>query len=218
MGVERDTLLGGTSLGDGQADTEDGIGTEAGLVGGSVELNEELVDLGLVLDVDILLDQSRGDDLIDVLDGLEDTLAEPLGLVTVTELASFVLACSLRKQEEKVRKRRLEAGGKGRERRGGKSISQRTGRSSRGDNGTVEAGLSHDIDLDGGVATRVVDVAGVDLGDRHVGWNWGEVSFGKTRKRFVYKGTGSSRGRMEMRRGEKWVWKRRGFRKGTLVR
>ena len=101
MGVERDTLLGGTSLGDGEADTEDGIGTEVGLVGGSVELDEELVDLGLVLDVDVLLDQGGGDDLIDVLDGLEDTLAEPLGLVTVTELASFVLACWLRKKKIK---------------------------------------------------------------------------------------------------------------------
>ena len=56
---------------------------------------------------------------------------------------------------------------------------RRTSRSSRGDNGTVEAGLSHDIDLDGGVATRVVDVAGVNLGDRHVGWNWEKVSLGR---------------------------------------
>ena len=92
MGVERNTLLSRTSLGNGQGNTEDGIGTEVGLVGGSVELLEELVDLGLVLDVDVLLDQSRGDGLVDVLDSLEDTLSKPLGLVTVTELASLVLA------------------------------------------------------------------------------------------------------------------------------
>lgn len=73
VGVQGNTLLRGTSLGDGQADTQDGIGTEVGLVGGAVELDEELVDLGLVLDVDVLLDEGRSNDLVDVLDGLEDT-------------------------------------------------------------------------------------------------------------------------------------------------
>jgi hypothetical protein len=43
----------------------------------------------------------------------------------------------------------------------------RTGGSSRGDNGTVETGLGNDVDLDSGIATRVVDVASVDLADRH---------------------------------------------------
>lgn len=31
----------------------------------------------------------------------------------------------------------------------------------------MEAGLCHNIDLDGGVTTRVIDVASVDLGDGH---------------------------------------------------
>jgi hypothetical protein len=33
----------------------------------------------------------------------------------------------------------------------------------------VEASLGDNVDLDGGVSTGVVDVAGVDLGDRHDG-------------------------------------------------
>jgi hypothetical protein len=63
------------------------------------------------------------------------TLASPLALVTITELAGLVGA----------------GGGTG------------------GDNGAVEASLGDNVDLDGGVSTGVVDVAGVDLGDRHVG-------------------------------------------------
>ena len=41
------------------------------------------------------------------------------------------------------------------------------GGSARGDNGAVQAGLSDDVDLDGGVTTRVVDGASVNLGDGH---------------------------------------------------
>lgn len=44
----------------------------------------------------------------------------------------------------------------------------RTRGSARGDNGAVEAALSDDVNLNGGVAARVVDRAGVDLGDGHL--------------------------------------------------
>ena len=73
MSVERDTLLSSTSLGNGQADTEDGVSTEFRLVGSSIKLVEELVDLGLVLDIKVLLDDGAGNDLVDVLDSREDT-------------------------------------------------------------------------------------------------------------------------------------------------
>ena len=78
MHVERDTLLGSGSLGDGQADTQDGVGTEVALVDGAIELVEELVNLGLVLDIDVLLDESRANGLVDVLDGLQDTYCNQL--------------------------------------------------------------------------------------------------------------------------------------------
>ena len=93
VSIEGNILLGGTGLGDGERDTEDGVGAELGLVGGAIEVDEELVNLGLVLDVNVLLDESGADDLVHVLDGLENTLASPLGLVTIAELASLVLAC-----------------------------------------------------------------------------------------------------------------------------
>lgn len=73
VSVERDTLLSSTSLGNGQADTEDGVGTKVLLVGRAVELVQELVNLGLVFDVEVLLDDGRSDLLVDVGDGLGDT-------------------------------------------------------------------------------------------------------------------------------------------------
>ena len=73
MSVEGNTLLSGTSLGNSQGDTEDSVGTELALVGGSIELVQELVDLGLVLNIDVLLDEGGANDVVDVLDGLEDT-------------------------------------------------------------------------------------------------------------------------------------------------
>jgi hypothetical protein len=45
---------------------------------------------------------------------------------------------------------------------------ERTGGGTRGNNGASETRLgSHDINLDGGVATGVVDVTSVNLGDTH---------------------------------------------------
>lgn len=90
VSVERDTLLGSGSLGNSHGDTEDGVGTKFSLVLGSIKLVEESVNGGLVLDVELLLDQSRGDLLVDVGNGLGDTLTTPLALVTIAELASLV--------------------------------------------------------------------------------------------------------------------------------
>lgn len=105
MGIERHLLLSSTGLGNGQADTKDGVGTKLGLVGGSIEVNQELVDLGLVLDIDALLDERGADDLVDILDGLEDALAAPLGLVAVAELASLVLAYTTNTVSSRSRRR-----------------------------------------------------------------------------------------------------------------
>lgn len=149
VSVERDTLLSGSGLCNGHGDTEDGVGTQLLLVLGAIELVQEGVDSGLVLDVDSLLDESGGNGVVHVGDSLGDTLAAPLGLVSIAEFASLVGA------------------------------SRGTG----GDDGTVKAGLGDNVDLNGRVAllsvsevtesddgvtyTRVVDGAGVDLGDSH---------------------------------------------------
>lgn len=149
VGVERDTLLGSGGLCDGHGDTEDGVGTQLFLVLGAIELVQEGIDSGLVLDVDSLLDECGRNGVVHVGNGLGDTLTAPLGLVSIAELAGFVGA------------------------------SGRAG----GDDGAVQAGLGDNVDLNGRVAlldvsrgrdpmptqtyARVVDRAGVDLGDGH---------------------------------------------------
>lgn len=85
-------LLGSSGLGDGQRDTKDGIGSELGLVGGSVQLDQELIDLWLILDIDVLLDDSRANDIVDIGDSLKNTLSGPLALVAVTKFAGLVLS------------------------------------------------------------------------------------------------------------------------------
>ena len=66
-------LLSGTSLRDGHRDTKDSIGTELGLVVGSIELDEEVVDFLLGSDGDLSLNQLGSDGVVDGSDGLEDT-------------------------------------------------------------------------------------------------------------------------------------------------
>lgn len=76
VGVQRNTLLGSTSLGNTQTDTQNGIGTQLSLVGSSIELFKEVIDLGLVFNIDVLLDEGRSDDFIDVLDGSQNTFTK----------------------------------------------------------------------------------------------------------------------------------------------
>ena len=71
--VEGDTLLGSSGLRDSDGDTEDGVGTELALVGGTVELDQEVIDLLLLGDLEASLEESGGDDVVDVGNGLEDT-------------------------------------------------------------------------------------------------------------------------------------------------
>lgn len=71
--VERNTLLASTSLGNSKGNTEDGVSTKLALVLGTIELDHEFVNGLLVSDGDVGLNQSRADNLVDVLDGLQDT-------------------------------------------------------------------------------------------------------------------------------------------------
>lgn len=85
VGVEGEALVGGTGLGDGHRDTEDGIGAELALVRGAVKLDHEVVNLLLRGDRELGLDEGGTDNLVDVLDGLEDALPDVV-LAAVTEL------------------------------------------------------------------------------------------------------------------------------------
>jgi hypothetical protein len=71
--VQWDTLLNSSGLCNSHADTQNGVGTELCLVWGTIERLDELVNLGLVLEVNVLLDQSWSNDIVDIGDGLEDT-------------------------------------------------------------------------------------------------------------------------------------------------
>ncbi len=77
-------LLGSTSLSDAQAHAKNGIGTQVRLILGVVQLDEEVIDGLLVFHIQIGIDHLRCDELVDVLDGLQDTFAAPLGLVAIS--------------------------------------------------------------------------------------------------------------------------------------
>ena len=70
VGIERYTLLSSSRLSHSHRNAEDCVGSKLGLVGGAVELVEEGIDRGLILDIDVLLDQSRGNLIVDVGDSL----------------------------------------------------------------------------------------------------------------------------------------------------
>ena len=72
VAIERDALLGGAGLADGQGDAEDSVGAELGLVFRSVEFQHESIDAGLIRFVKVLRDQSRADRAVDVLHGFEN--------------------------------------------------------------------------------------------------------------------------------------------------
>ena len=65
-------LFGSTSLGNSHTDTKDGVGTKFTLVGGAIELDEELINGLLVSDSNTGADQLGGNDAVDMIDGLED--------------------------------------------------------------------------------------------------------------------------------------------------
>lgn len=84
-------LLSCSGLGNSKTDAENGIGAQLALVRGSIEIDQELVNLWLVLDIDVRLDEGGANDLVDIGHGLGDALAEPLRLITITELDGLML-------------------------------------------------------------------------------------------------------------------------------
>lgn len=91
--VQGDTLFGGTCLGNSQRHAEDSVGPQFRLVLSSVEFEHELVDLGLLSDLQTCLQQFGGDDFVDVVYGFLNSLAVVFGLNIVAEFQSFVDTC-----------------------------------------------------------------------------------------------------------------------------
>lgn len=85
-------LLSSSGLGNGQRDAKNGVGAQLGLVGGAIQLDEEVINSLLVLNINVLLDDLWADDGVDVGNSLQDTLSSPLGLISITELTCLMLA------------------------------------------------------------------------------------------------------------------------------
>ena len=82
--VQRKTRRLGSGAGDGQRHAQDGVGTELGLVGGTVRGNQCGIDGALIEGVEA--HDCVGALIIDVLDGLRDALAQVAALVAIAQL------------------------------------------------------------------------------------------------------------------------------------
>lgn len=69
----KEDLLSSGSLRNRHGNTKNGVGAQLCLVRRAIELVEEFIDLCLFLDVQILLDQSGSNGVVDVGDGLGNT-------------------------------------------------------------------------------------------------------------------------------------------------
>ena len=78
----------GRRLGAGQGSAQNGVGAQLGLVGGAVQLDEGLVDGGLIQHIHA--HQALGDVGVHVLHGGEHALAQVTALVAVAELAGLI--------------------------------------------------------------------------------------------------------------------------------
>ncbi len=90
VGVERPPGARRRGLRDRKRDAEDGVGTEAPLVRGAIELDHETIDLGLA--ARIPADELAREDTIDVRDRLLDTLSLIALRLAVAELDGLVLS------------------------------------------------------------------------------------------------------------------------------
>lgn len=83
VSVQGNSSLGSGSSASSQRNSENGIGSQFALVVGAIEFDEEFIQLLLL--GDILANNSRGDDLVDVLHGSADTLAHVLGFIAISQ-------------------------------------------------------------------------------------------------------------------------------------
>ena len=130
--VERELRLLRCGVSDSQGHTEDGVGTELGLVRSPVELDHGEVNSALLVGLET--EDFLTDDIEHVLDGGQDALAT-VAFAAVTQFDSL----------------------------------EGTRRGTGGDDGaTCRSGVEDHLDLNGGIAAGVEDLAGVnELNDCH---------------------------------------------------
>ena len=88
--VKWDTLFSSGSFGDGNANAQDGIGSEFTLVRGTIKLDKEVIDVLLGGDLEARLNQLGGNDVVNIGNGLRDACAG----VTGAYLRIFLRGCS----------------------------------------------------------------------------------------------------------------------------
>ncbi len=81
--------VGGRGLCGSERDGEHGVGAQASLVGGAIELDHDLVDLLLIRGIEA--DDGIGDLAVDVFDGLENALAAVTAFVAIAEFDGLEL-------------------------------------------------------------------------------------------------------------------------------
>ena len=74
---ELTNLLRRSRLSNSQTYAQNGIGTKIRLIFGPVKLNEKFINLGLVLDIKILLDELGANSVVNILHGFQDTFSAP---------------------------------------------------------------------------------------------------------------------------------------------
>ena len=92
VSVQRHAFVGGAGLADGHGDAQDGVGAQVVLVVGAVQLQHHCVNVFLVDGVQVGFDQCGGNDVVDIVHGLDHSLAVPFGLVFVPQLQSLINA------------------------------------------------------------------------------------------------------------------------------
>jgi hypothetical protein len=90
VAVQRQAGFFGGGAGHGHGDGQHGVGAQAALVVGAVQVDQGLVEEGLLGGVQA--QHGFGDFGVDVLDGLEHALAQVAALVAVTQLDGFARA------------------------------------------------------------------------------------------------------------------------------
>ena len=71
--VKRDSLFSGTSFSYGNRDTKNSVRAKFSFIRGSIELNEEIINVFLFRNFEVGIDKRRGNVIVDVRDCLADT-------------------------------------------------------------------------------------------------------------------------------------------------
>ena len=90
VAVERQAGIFGGCAGNGHRHGQSGVGAQAAFVVGTVQIEHDLVDIGLL--AGIHTDQRLGDFVVYVLNSLQHTFAQIAAFVAVAQLQSFFLA------------------------------------------------------------------------------------------------------------------------------